>query len=249
MAIVRVEGGGVSRRVGLKAAAKGAAKKAAKKGTKKGAKKGAKHAVEKHVAKHSAKYAIEKHAAKKHADKHAGKKAARHTPEPSNDGRSKDADSDTGSGKLTKAFHHMQRAAAVISLVEKESADLKALLDTGVALYQSASAKDAPGRLARQATPLLKAIEHLSLAGLYSARHDFRIDAPEPNAGKTGKRLRDLRPRLEDLGVPDSEDAQNLLGLAWELLRRADAAGDDAQLEWELAMAADGLCETLEEGF
>jgi hypothetical protein len=39
-----------------------------------------------------------------------------------------------------------------------------------------------------------------------------------------------------------------LVGLGWELLRRADAAEEDPHLAYELTMAADGLCTALEEG-
>ena len=239
MAIVRVESGGsLSRQVGIKAAAK----KAAKKGVKKGAKKGAKHAIEKHAAK--------KHAAKKHADKHAGKKAAKHVHEEVAAGLKADAKTGPDSGKLVRAFHHLQRASVVISLVEKGSGgDLKALLDLGAQAYARAAEKGASGKKERQAVALLKGVEHLAMAGLYSARIDFRVSVPTPAANKMAKRLVELRARLEKLGTPAKEPSQNLLGLAWELLRRADAAGDDAQLEWELGMASEGLCEALEEGF
>ena len=241
MAIVRVEGKTkLERRVGLTSAKK-VAKKAAKKGGKKAAKKGAKHAIEKHAAK---KHPAKKHA-EEHAEKHAGKKAAKQAGEAAKRHTMKEPDS----GKLIKAFHHLQRAAAVISLVEKPAGgDLHALLELGKTAYERAAAAGVSGKLTKQAQPLAKAIEHLALAGLYSARLEFRVAVVEPVGNKMVKRLRDLRPRLEDLGMPENDTAQNLLGVAWELLRRADAAGDDAQLEWELGMAADSLCEALEEG-
>jgi hypothetical protein len=236
MAIVRVTGGGggLERRVGLKAA---------KKAAKKGAKKGAKHAIEKHAAK---KWAIEKHAGKK-AAKEAAKKAAKKVPakvaplqhEPT-----------PAKSSLTHAFHHLQRAAAVISLLEPDSGgDLRSLLEQGVELYRRASEKGAGKKLAGQAFGILSAAEHMGMAGLYSARAEFRIEVPEPPAGGTEEHLRKLRGRLETLGRPSRPEAEMLLGAAWELLRRADAAGDDPHLEWELAMAADGLCTALENGF
>jgi hypothetical protein len=243
MAIVRVGGGGLERRVGLKAA-----KKAAKKVAKKGAKKGAKHAIEKHAAK---KHAIEKHAgkkaAKKAAEKHVGKKAAKHVMADASSRKEEKVEGD--SAKLERAFHHLQRAAAVISLLEKESGgDLRGLLEMGAEVYRRAAEVNSAKAIARQAVGLLAAVEHLGMAGLYSARVEFRVEVSPPTGRKVEKRLRELQPRLERLGQPSRDEAQMLLALAWELLRRADAAGDDSHMEFELAMAADGLCEALEEG-
>jgi hypothetical protein len=259
MAIVQVErSAGLSERVGLKATASKTAKKAAKKGAKKSAPNGAKKSAKK-----SAGLALDKRTALEHAEKHPGKKAAKHvgekTAKHAGKKAAKHAEQDRSlagepgqereSGKLVKAFHHLERAAAVISLIEEEAADLKTLMAFGIAAYQRASEKGAPGKLARQALSLLKAIEHLAMAGLYAARVEFRVQVDAPGAHKVEKRMRELRPRLEGMGVPAGDDAQNLLGLAWELLRRADASGDDPHLEWELAMAAEGLCDALEEGF
>ena len=241
MAIVRVTGGGgLERQVGLKAA-----KKAAKKGAK-----GAKHAVEKHAAK---KHAIEKHAGKKTA-KEAAKKAAKKVPAKVSALKLDPAAGGAGS-ELVRAFHHLQRAAAVISLVEEDSGgDLRGLLEQGVELYREAAKREANNKLANnklsgQALGVLRAAEHMGLAGLYSARVEFRVEAPEPAESGMEEHLRKLRGRLEVLGRPKRDEAEMLLGAAWELLRRADAAGDDAHLEWELGMAADGLCFALEKGF
>jgi hypothetical protein len=238
MAIVRVISGGSSpeRRVGGKAA---------KKAAKKGAKKGAKHAIEKHAAK---KHAIAKHPGKK-AAKEAAKKAAKkapakvsalkHDPKPPHE-----------SSSLTRAFHHLQRGVAVISLVEEDSgSDLRSLLEQGIELYRRASELGADHRLAGQALGILAAAEHMGQAGLYSARVDFRVEVPAPPTAATEELLRILRGRLEVLGRPPRPEAEMLLGASWELLRRADAAGDDPHLEWELALAAEGLCTALENGF
>lgn len=228
MAIVRVTGGnGLERRVGIKAA---------KKAAKKGAKKGAKHAIEKHAAK---KWAIEKHAGKKAAKKAPAKvyslKNDSHQPKQS---------------QLVRAFYHLQRATSVISLLEQDSGgDLRGLLEQGVDLYRRAFEKGADKELAGQALGVLSAAEHMGMAGLYSARVEFRIEVPQPSDSRIEDELRKLRGRLETLGRPKHPEAEMLLGAAWELLRRADAAGDDPHLEWELAMAADGLCTALENGF
>ena len=230
--MVRGEGGGLERRVGLKSAAKKTAKKAGKKA----AKKGAKHAIQKHAAK--------KHPAKKHAEKHAGKKAAKHVVESAAELSTKKPEGD--SGKLSKAFHRLQRAAAIISLLEKPSGgDLRALLELAVEVYQRAGKSS---KLARQAGALARAVEHLAMAGLYSARIEFRVDVAAPAGSRMEKRLRGLRGRLEEVGVPKGEEAEMLTALGWELLKRSDAAGDDPHMEYELGMAADALCEAVEEG-
>jgi hypothetical protein len=236
MAIVRVTGGGLERRVGIKAA---------KKSAKKGAKKGAKHAIEKHAAK---KWAIEKHAGKK-AAKEAAKKAAKKVPAKVASFKNDSAHEPKGA-QLTRAFHHLQRATAVISLLEPDSGgDLRGLLEQGVEIYRRAAEKGADKKLSGQSLGALSAAEHMAMAGLYSARVEFRVDVPVPSAGVIEEQLRKLRGRLETLGRSKRPEAEMLLGAAWELLRRADAAGDDPHLEWELAMAADGLCTALENGF
>jgi hypothetical protein len=218
----------LERRVGIRGA---------KKAAKKGAKKGAKHAIEKHAGKKAA-----KEAAKKAAKKVPAKVAAlKHDPR---------EDRESKGSQLGRAFHHLQRAAAVISLVEPDSGgDLRGLLEQGVERYRLAAEKGAGKKLAGQAFGVLAAAEHMALAGLYSARLEFRLEVPEPPAGAIEEHLRTLRGRLETLGRPERQQAEMLLGAAWELLRRADAAGDDPHLEWELAMAAEGLCVALESGF
>jgi hypothetical protein len=239
MAIVRVtSGGALERRTGLKAA---------KKAAKKGAKKGAKHAVEKHPAK---KWAIEKHAGKK-AAKEAAKKAAKKAPNKVAALRHDAPGEHMPNGsRLERAFHHLRRAVAVISLVEQDSGgDLRGLLEQGVELYRRAAEPGAHKKLAGQALGLLAATEHMGLAGLYSARIEFRLEVPGPPPGAMEEHLRKLRGRLELLGRPERGQAEMLLGAAWELLRRADAAGDDPHLEWELGLAAEGLCLALEENY
>ena len=239
MAIVRVTGGnGLERRVGIKAA---------KKAAKKGAKKGAKHAIEKHAAK---KWAIEKHAGKK-AAKEAAKKAAKKVP-----GKVAALKHDAHdahqpkTSQLERAFHHLARASAVISLVQADSGgDLRGLLEQGVTLYRRAAERGAEKRLAGQAFGILAAAEHMGMADLYSARIEFRVNVPPPPPGGMEEQLRIVSGRLEALGRPSRPESEMLQAAAFELLRRADAAGDDPHLEWELGMAAEGLCTALESGF
>ena len=238
MAIVKVsgngEGGGLERRVGLKAAGK-------KSALKKSAKKGAKHS--------------EKHAAKKHADKHAGKKAAkkgaRHAAglDLSRPDR-KDLDE---TALLAQAFHHLQRASAVISLLEPHSGgDLRQLLEHGLEFYRAAASSH-PGRVDRNeaqcALGLLRAAEHLAMAGLLGARSEHRIQITAPDPEEVRRALTALMPRVEALHSPGKAQAQRLLGMARELLRRAQQTdGTDPHLDYELTMAAEALCTALEQG-
>jgi hypothetical protein len=231
MAIVKVgSGGGLERRVGIKAA-------------KKAAKKSAKYAIEKHAAK--------KHAAKKHAEKHAGKKAAKKSASHEHkDSRSKQSDLQADSSvDLTRAFHSLQRASALISLLEKDSGgDLRRLLELGIELYRTAGQTGGKD-VARCATGLLKSAEHLAMAGIYSARVEYRVHVEVPETSDVRKHLERVRPRLESLGEPQRERARRLYAMAQELLRRADQAdGSDPHLDYELTMAADGLCTALEQG-
>jgi hypothetical protein len=227
MAIVRVGGGGLERRVGLKAA-----KKAAKKG---------------------AKHAIEKHAAKKHAEKHPGKKAAKKTAPPhekhASESREHAADA---SHELIRAFHHLQRASALISLLEQDSGgDLRHLLEYGIELYRMASRVETSGGkdVVRCAVGLLKASEHLAMAGLYAARVEHRVLIEAPPSHQVERHIEKLGPRLDELDEPQREQARRLLAMARELVRRAEASRtSDPHLAYELTMAADGLCTALEEG-
>jgi hypothetical protein len=232
MAIVKFGGGGgLERRLGIKAA-------------KKAAKKGAKHAIEKHAAK--------KHPAKKHAEKHPGKKAAKkaasHEAVDSAHSKRSELKADK-SDSLSKAFHSLRRASALISLLEADSGgDLRRLLELGIGLYRTA-AQTGGKDVARCATGLLKSAEHLAMAGLYTARLEHRVEVDAPDASGIRKHLEDLRPRLEKLGEPEREQARRLYGMAQELLRRAeDADGQDPHLGYELTMAAEGLCTALEQG-
>ena len=138
----------------------------------------AKHAAKKHPAK---KHAEKKHAAKKHpgkeaakkAAKHVGKKAAKHVLEGSAVSREPAGDEQLTdpASELSRAFHHLQRAGAVISLLEQESGgDLRLLLEHGIDLYRTAMRSQVTGGRSRCAFGLLRAAEHLGMAGLYTAR-------------------------------------------------------------------------------
>ena len=230
MAIVRMRdagegGGGLERRVGLKAAAKGA----------------------KHVGKKAAK----KHSAKRHAGKKAaGKKAAKKVAGGSELLQGPMTQSAQEHAlKLAAAFHHLQRAGAVISLLEHDSGgDLRLLLESGIELYRKAATSRKKEESVHCAHGLLRAAEHLGMAGLYAARSSFRAEVPPPVRGTVAEHLRALTPRLDGLPKQERENGRRLEAMARELLRRAEAAGSDPHLEYELTMAADGICSALEDG-
>jgi hypothetical protein len=242
MAIVKVNSGGgeMANSPGAKAPAKGA-----------------KHAMAKHAAK---KHAVKKHAAKKHAAKHAtkaAKHAAKHAGKAEKlagppihvpDGARDRIEGDEA--ELGMAFHHLRRASSVISLLEAETGgDLRALLEHGIEVYRSATAtKPAKGSV-RCAAGLLRAAEHLGMAGLYSARKEHRVEVGGvPYRSDVEHHLDTLGGRLDGLSERKRNHASRLEEMARELLRQAGLAGDDPHLEYELTMAADGICTALEAG-
>ena len=229
-----VGAGGLAPRTALKAAKKAVEKHAAKKAA---AKKGAKHAAKKGA----------KHAAKKEA-----KSAARDWDAEERQRRleeRRDAELDEDDLQLTHSFHHLQRAAAVISLLEHDSGgDLKMLLQHGMELYRNAAGTKRKTGTVRSAFGLLRAAEHLGMAGLYSARSEYRVQVPPPPRREVEKQLRELGPRLDKLKSPERENGRRLCNMARELLDRAQGAGHDPHLEYELTMAAEGICMALEEG-
>src|SRR5277367_1506922 len=82
---------------------------------------------------------------------------------------------------LMTAFHHMQRASVVISLMQKGTGDdLRDLLERGVKLYRKATEGEEGNKFVLRAIGVLRAAEHLSLAGLYAAREKYRQKVPSP---------------------------------------------------------------------
>ena len=224
------------------------APRTALKAAKKAAKKGAKHAPEKHAAKKAA----GKHAAKKGA-KHAAKKAVGHDWAAEEHRRRleerHDEELDLDDAQLAHSFHHLHRAAAVISLLEHDSGgDLRLLLEHGMQLYRDAAGARRKTGAVRSAFGLLRAAEHLGMAGLYAARSEYRVQVPTPPRGEVERQLRELGPRLDRLKSPGRENGRRLCNMARELLRRAEGAAHDPHLEDELTMAAEGICAALEEG-
>src|SRR6201996_6176220 len=199
----------------------------------------AKTAIKKH-----AKKAV-KHAAKKTAKKSAPKKAAK-----------KAAEKLTGVGVvyatdygLMTAFHHMQRASVVISLMEKGTGeDLRDLLERGVKLYRKATEGEEGNKFVLRAIGVLRAAEHLSLAGLYSARQKHKQKVASPSPEWLEKFIAEADRRLEKIEYAERGKGTDLFPVTVELLRQAEDSDHDAQLAYELAMAADALCFALENG-
>jgi hypothetical protein len=150
---------------------------------------------------------------------------------------------------LMTAFHHMQRASVVMSLMEEGTGeDLRDLLKRGVKLYRTAVEDGAGSKVVLQAIGVLRAVEHLSMAGLYAARvkHKQKVTSPTPEwlAQATAESDR----RLEQIGRQERGKGTDLFPVTVELVRRAEGSDFDAHLAFELAMAADALCFALENG-
>jgi hypothetical protein len=150
---------------------------------------------------------------------------------------------------LVTAFHHMQRASVVMSLMQKGTGDdLRDLLQRGVGLYRKAIVGDARHQLVLRAIGVLRAAEHLSMAGLYAARdkHSQKVASPPPHwlenvIAETGH-------RLEKIEHEEPAKGPDLFAVTVQLLRQAVESDYDAHLAFEFAMAADALCFALEHG-
>lgn len=204
-------------------------------------------AGERAVGKRSAKRSPKKSAAKKSVAK---KRAAGRQEDPAASAEATEAQDrlDDQQPELGMAFHHLQRAGAVISLLEAESGgDLRALLEQGIDLYRHAiSGKPAGSRKVRCAAGLLRAAEHLGMAGLYSARRKYRLEIEGSTLAAVLHHLDTLGARLD--GVKRKKEGARLLAMARLLLARAEDSADDGHLRYELVMAADGICSALEAG-
>jgi hypothetical protein len=182
----------------------------------------------------------------KHAGKKRPKKATRLGPDPLVKPGVAIYAADHG---LMTAFHHMQRASVVISLMKKGTGkDLQGLLKRGVKLYRKAVEDDAKNKFVLRAIGVLRAAEHLSMAGLYAARekHRQRVTAPTPEW--LTKVVVETSRRLEQIEHQERGKGTDLFPVAVELVRQAQDPKLHAHLAFELAMAADALCFALENG-
>jgi hypothetical protein len=202
------------------------AKKESTSALKKHAKKAVKQAAKKQVVKHA------KKTAKKAGGKVAGSGVVYAT--------------DYG---LMTAFHHMQRASVVISLMEKGTGeDLRDLMKRGVKLYRKATEGEEGNKFVLRALGVLRAAEHLSLAGLYAARGKHRQKVASPSPAWLEKFIAEGDHRLEKIEHAERGKGTDLFPVTVELLRQAEDSDHDAHLAFELAMAADALCFALENG-
>jgi hypothetical protein len=150
---------------------------------------------------------------------------------------------------LMTAFHHMQRASVVMSLMEKGTGkDLRRLLERGVKLYRKAMEDEAKEKTVLRAIGVLRAVEHLSVAGLYAARRKHRQKVTAPTPEWLTKVVAETDQRLEKIEHQERGKGTDLFPVTGELLRQAEDPKLDAHLAFELAMAADALCFALENG-
>jgi hypothetical protein len=150
---------------------------------------------------------------------------------------------------LMTAFHHMQRASVVMSLMEKGTGkDLRELLKRGVKLYSKAIEDKAKEKTVLRAIGVLRAVEHLSMAGLYAARRKHRQKVASPTPEWLAKVVAETGNRLEKIEHQERGKGRDLFPVTGELLRQAEDPKLDAHLAFELAMAADALCFALENG-
>jgi hypothetical protein len=150
---------------------------------------------------------------------------------------------------LMTAFHHMQRASVVMSLMEEGTGeDLRDLLKQGVKLYRKAVEDNAKNKFVLQAIGILRATEHLSMAGLYAARVEYKQKETSPTPEWLTKVVAETDHRLEQLERKERGKGPDLFPVTMELVRRAEGSDHDAHLAFELAMAADALCFALENG-
>jgi hypothetical protein len=189
--------------------------------------------------------AAKKHAKKaaKHAAKKSAKKAAKHAGEKASGWEP------VSQGGVRTAFHHMQRAAVVISLMEKDTGeDLRDLLARGTKLYEHALEGKGGEEAILKAIGLLRAAEHLALAGLYAARHKHRQKVEAPSGSWLEGFMAETSGRLKRVEGKERGKGQDLFPVAEELVVQAEENDDDPHLAFELAMAADALCFALENG-
>jgi hypothetical protein len=150
---------------------------------------------------------------------------------------------------LMTAFHHMQRASVVMSLMEQGTGeDLRNLLKLGVKLYRKAVEDEAKNKFVLQAIGVLRATEHLSMAGLYAARAKHKQKVTSPTPEWLAKVTAESDRRLEQIEHLERGNGEDLFSVTAELVRRAEGSDHDAHLAFELAMAADALCFALESG-
>ena len=90
----------------------------------------------------------------------------------------------------------------------------------GVELYRGAADAKEAGRRRRPraAGGLLRAVEHLAMAGLYAAREKLLLHVPAPSAEATKRRMAEVLARLKRLHPTAENYGEHLCLTAVELL-------------------------------
>ncbi len=210
-------------------------------------------------AKAAKRHAPAKHAPAKHAKKHAKKQAAKKdgaAPSSRHSLSSRPADADRLAHELGRAFHHLNRSTALLSLLKQEiGAGLRPFLERAVTLYLEAMefASDEPrhaGDLAACAAELLLAIEHLASAGVYAQEKASVPTFPAPQSSMDSAMFDRIHGRVAKLGREDRDLARAIRDAARSLVERADEARGmrDWHLAYEFLAAAEALAAALETG-
>src|ERR1700759_3679824 len=184
--------------------------------------------IKRALVKHEAKTALKKHAKKaaKHAaKKSAPKKTAKRAAKQAAVRAAEDAVVYATDYGLMTAFHHMQRASVVISLMEKGTGeDLVDLLERGVKLYRKATEGEEGNKFVLRAIGVLRAAEHLSLAGLYEARKQHKQKVASPSPEWLQRFIAEADQRLEKIEHAERGKGTDLFPVTVELLRQAEDA-------------------------
>ncbi len=117
----------------------------------------------------------------------------------------------------------------------------------GVKLYGKAAERGDEAALMRS-IGLLRAAEHLALAGLYAARHKHREKVAEPAEEWLTETIAGIGERLKAVEQTKRGKGTDLFPATEEMLHQAGDVEDEPHMAYELAMAAEGLCFALENG-
>ncbi len=109
-------------------------------------------------------------------------------------------------------------------------------------LYRKAIDDDAESAIVLRAIGVLRAAEHLSLAGLYVARAKHKQKVTSPTPQWLAKLIAETDRRLEKLVDAERGKGTDFFPVTVELLRQSQDPKIDAHLAFELAMSADALC-------
>ena len=95
----------------------------------------------------------------------------------------------------------------------------------GVKLYRKAVEDDAENKFVLRAIGVLRATEHLSMAGLYAARDEAQTEGDLAHAGVADKGYCRDGPRLEQIEHKERGKGTDLFPVTVELVRQAEDCG------------------------